>query len=84
VRHLVDTAETFHIPYQIRQPGGGGTDAGAMHVARAGVPSASVSIPGRYAHTAAGIARLADWQHTLDLLYQALASLPPDLLSGER
>jgi endoglucanase len=48
VRHLVDTAETFHIPYQIRQPGGGGTDAGAMHLARAGV-CAPVSIPGRYA-----------------------------------
>jgi putative aminopeptidase FrvX len=84
VRHLVDTAETLHIPYQIRQPGGGGTDAGAMHLVRAGIPSVSVSIPGRYAHTAAGLARLADWQHTLDLLYQALNRLSAGLLSEER
>jgi endoglucanase len=84
VRHLVDTAEAMQIPYQIRQPGGGGTDAGAMHLARAGIPSASVSIPGRYAHTAAGLARLSDWQHTLDLLYQALGRLTPDLLAEER
>ena len=84
VRHLVDTAEALHIPYQIRQPGGGGTDAGAMHLARAGVPSVSVSIPGRYAHTAAGLARLTDWQHTLDLLYHALGRLSAGILAEER
>jgi endoglucanase len=84
VRHLVDTAEIHHIPYQIRQPGGGGTDAGAMHLVRAGIPSLSVSIPGRYAHTAAGLARLADWQHTLDLLYLALGRLSPGILAEER
>jgi endoglucanase len=84
VRHLAETAEAMHIPYQYRQPGGGGTDAGAIHLARTGVPSVSVSIPGRYAHTAAGLARLSDWQNTYNLLHASLERLNPDILSGER
>jgi endoglucanase len=84
VRHLVETAEALKIPYQIRQPGGGGTDAGAIHLARAGIPSISVSVPGRYPHTAAGLARLSDWQNTFALLHAALEHLPADILQVER
>jgi endoglucanase len=84
VKHLVETEENAKIPYQFRQPGGGGTDAGAIHRAQAGVPSVSVSVPSRYLHTAAGIARLADWKNTLALLYTALSTLTPDVFSAER
>ncbi len=84
VRHLVDTAESGNIPYQFRQPGGGGTDAGAINRSRAGVPSISVSIPGRYAHTAAGLARVADWGNTLTLLHAALSTMTPKLLATDR
>jgi endoglucanase len=84
VRHLVDTAESANIPYQIRQPGGGGTDAGAISRSRSGVPSISVSIPGRYIHTAAGIARVSDWRNTLALLHTALSTMTPDLLAIDR
>ncbi|MDP2975282.1 MAG: M20/M25/M40 family metallo-hydrolase, partial [Anaerolineales bacterium] len=73
IRHLVATAETKRIPYQLRQPGGGGTDAGAIHKGRAGIPSVSVSVPGRYMHTAASLARLDDWKNTLALLHAALS-----------
>ena len=87
-RRLVDllseTAELEGIPYQFRQPGGGGTDAGVIHKTRSGIPSTSVSVPSRYAHTAAGIARLSDWEHTLKLLYAALGRVTPELLAGER
>lgn len=75
VRHFIQTAEEAAIPYQIRQPGGGGTDAGAIHRERGGIPSISVSVPGRYLHTAAAIARIADWENTLRLVYQALITL---------
>jgi len=84
VRHFVLSGEVEGIPYQFRQPGGGGTDAGAIHKQRAGIPSISISVPGRFAHTAAGIARLSDWQHTLALLSAALARLTADLLVVER
>ena len=84
VRHLSETAQTEGIPVQFRQPGGGGTDAGAIHKARAGVPSVSVSVPHRYSHTAASIARLDDWKNTLALLHAALRRLTPELLASER
>ena len=84
VNLLVDTSEEEGIPCQIRQPGGGGTDAGAIHKVRTGIPSVSVSIPGRYAHTAAGLARISDWENTLRLLHAALCRVTPDLLAGER
>ncbi|RPI31627.1 MAG: M42 family peptidase [Chloroflexota bacterium] len=84
VRHMADTAEARGIPYQFRQPGGGGTDAGAIHKTRAGIPSISISTPVRYFHTPASIARISDWQHTWALVYAALGSLTPAVLSAER
>jgi putative aminopeptidase FrvX len=84
VRHLTATGDALGIPYQFRQPGGGGTNAGAIHKQRAGIPSVSISVPGRYAHTAALVARLSDWQATLALVYQALVRLPGDILSQPR
>lgn len=84
VRHFVATAEDFGLPYQFRQPGGGGTDAGAIHKQRGGIPSISISVPGRYLHTPAAIVRVNDWQHTLQLIFAALSRLSPKLLQQER
>jgi putative aminopeptidase FrvX len=83
VQHLVLTADTYGIPYQIRQPGSGGTDAGAIHKQRAGIPSVSVSVPGRYLHSPASLVRLSDWQHTLTLIAAALLRLKSDFLTSQ-
>ncbi len=84
VRYLADTAQAHNIPYQFRQPGGGTTDASIIHRQRAGIPSASVSVPARYTHTSAGIARLQDWENTLALVHAALSGLSLDILAQER
>ena len=84
VRHLSETAQAEGIPFQFRQPGGGGTDAGAIHKARSGVPSVSVSVPHRHTHTAASIARLDDWKNSLELLLAALTRLSPKILASGR
>ena len=84
VRHLIETAEALGLPYQLRQPGGDGTDAGAIHLQRAGIPSVSLAVPGRYLHTPAGIVRLSDWKNTLALIQAALLRLTPDILTLER
>jgi tetrahedral aminopeptidase len=84
VRYLSETGDALNIPYQFRQPGGGGTDAGAIHKRRSGIPTLSVSVPGRYHHTPAAICRKSDWQNTLSLLHAALTNLPSDLLSSDR
>ncbi len=83
LRHLVATAEKHRIPWQLRQAGGGGTDAGAIHLSRSGVPSISVSTPIRGSHTAVSIARLEDWRNTLRLVWHALADMNPGVLARE-
>ena len=75
VNLLRNVGDAYSIPYQIRQPGGGGTDAGAIHKQRAGIPSISVSVPGRYLHTAASIVRLNDWKHSIALLHASLSHI---------
>lgn len=82
VRFLIETAEAEGIPYQIRQPGGGGTDAGAIQRTRTGVPVVSVSVPHRYTHSPVSIARVDDWKNTLNLLHLALGRITPQLLTG--
>jgi endoglucanase len=81
VRLLRETAETDDIPYQIRQPGGGGTDAGAIQRSREGVSVVSVSVPHRYSHSPVSLARVEDWGHTLALLQATLGRLKPKLLN---
>jgi endoglucanase len=84
IRWLRRTAEDHGLPYQMRQPGGGGTDAGAIHKARGGIPSVSLSVPGRYMHTPASYVRLDDWEHTLRLAHAALSGLTRAVLDAER
>ncbi len=84
VRLLTETGDAEKIPYQFRQPGGGGTDAGAIHKALAGIPVVSVSVPGRYAHTSTLVMRVDDWKNTLALLHAALLRITPDLLEKNR
>jgi len=84
IRLLVETGEAEGIPFQFRQPGGGGTDAGAIHRSLAGISTVSISVPGRYAHTSTLVARLDDWKNTQALLDAALRRLGPELLQAER
>jgi endoglucanase len=80
VRFLEETAIHEKIPYQLRQPGGGGTNAGAIQKARAGVPVVSVSVPHRYTHSPVSVSRIDDWKNTLNLLHAALTKMTRDLL----
>ena len=82
VRFLRDTADKAKLPYQVRQPGGGGTNAGAIQKVLAGVPVVSISVPHRYTHSAMSISRLDDWKNTLALLQAALKRITPALLKS--
>jgi len=80
VRFLEETAIREKIPYQFRQPGGGGTDAGAIQQTREGVPVVSVSVPHRYTHSPISVSRVSDWKNTLNLLHAALKRITPSLI----
>jgi len=80
VHFIAETAAKGKIPFQYRQPGGGGTDAAAIQRSAAGIPVVSVSVPHRYTHTALSIARVEDWKNTLSLLFAVLKRVTPDIL----
>jgi putative aminopeptidase FrvX len=81
VRFLQEVAEAGKIPCQIRQPGGGGTNSGAIQKALAGIPTVSVSVPHRYTHSPISISRVEDWKNTLNLLHAALKKITPSLFA---
>jgi putative aminopeptidase FrvX len=75
VKLLVETAEGLGIPYQFKQPGVGGTDAGAIHLVKEGIPSVTVSVPCRYIHSPACLLSLEDLDNTVRLMKAALGRL---------
>lgn len=81
VRFLAEVGDAEKIPYQFRQPGGGGTDSGAIQRALAGIPTVSVSVPHRYTHSPVSISRVDDWKNTLALLHAALKKITPALIA---
>lgn len=82
VRFLSEVGDAEKIPYQFRQPGGGGTDSGAIQRALAGIPTVSVSVPHRYTHSPVSISRVDDWKNTLALFHAALKKITPALLAA--
>ncbi|MEA3345901.1 MAG: M42 family metallopeptidase [Chloroflexota bacterium] len=76
IKHLVEVAKAEDIPYQFKQPGIGGTDAGAIHLVKEGVPSVVVSVPSRYIHSPVSLLSLVDFENTVRLMQAALSRLP--------
>ena len=81
IKWLIESADSEKIPWQFRQPGLGGTDAGEIHKTRTGVPSVSVSVPQRYLHSPAGLIRIDDELNTLKLIRKALTRLDRSILN---
>ena len=66
---LYEAGEAEGIPFTVAASGRGtGTDADAFHISRAGIPSAVVSVPLRYMHSAVEMVQLDDVENTARLL----------------
>ena len=79
-RRLMETAEEQRLPVQAEPiPGQSGTDAWAIQVTQAGIPTGLVSIPLRYMHTSVETLDLQDVLDSGKLLAFFIASLPDDL-----
>jgi endoglucanase len=76
VRRLIAAAETAGVPWQYKEFLAGGTDAGALHLSRCGVPTAALALPVRYLHSAHSLADAADLTHLYTLLRTFVAQLP--------
>lgn len=83
VRHIMQTAVSHHIPYQIRRPGGGGTNTGNIQQSHSGVPAATIAVPGRYAHTPTLMINLDDYAHVAKLAEATLRGLTPEIIKRQ-
>jgi endoglucanase len=75
---LIETAEAKEIPYQLEVLLAGGTDAGAIHLTREGIPAGVISVPCRYVHTPGEMVDLDDMDNAVKLL-QAFLVTPFDM-----
>ncbi|MBQ8585665.1 MAG: M42 family metallopeptidase [Butyricicoccus sp.] len=64
---LTELAKENGIAYQNDVIRAGGTDAGAIHVSRAGVYTGGISIPCRYIHTPTEMVQISDVEACIDL-----------------
>lgn len=71
---MVQTCEKNEIPYQMEVLENGGTDAGAIHLSNAGVPTGCISIPARYVHTPSEMIDVQDLKHAVTLLVKMIES----------
>jgi len=79
---LIETAAQEQIPFQFKEPALGGTDAGAIHLSKTGIPCAAVSIPCRYIHGPASVLLLDDFELAAALMRAVLNRLGDGELSA--
>src|SRR5262249_54002865 len=76
---LHETAEAEGIPFTVSASARGtGTDADAIHISRAGIPSAVVSVPLRYMHSPVEMMQLDDIDAAARLIAAFAQRLPVD------
>ncbi|WP_077367594.1 M42 family metallopeptidase [Anaerosalibacter sp. Marseille-P3206] len=69
---MKDVARENNIKYQMEVLEFGGTDSGAIHLTREGIPSGVISIPTRYVHSTVEMASKNDILSSIDLLTKIL------------
>ncbi len=72
---VVETAEGLQIPYQFDFLERGGTDSGAIHLHRQGVPNLVIAVPTRHIHSHAGIMHRDDYDHAVRLVAEVIKGL---------
>ncbi len=65
---MIDVAEKNNIKYQLEVLTAGGTDAGAIHLTKEGIPSGTISIPCRYVHSPSEMVDLNDVKACVELV----------------
>jgi putative aminopeptidase FrvX len=79
---VIKTAQEEKIPHQITVRRGGGTDAGAFHLANEGVPCVVLGVPARYIHTHNAIIDLNDYLHMVALALAVVRRLDQATVDG--
>lgn len=65
---IIDAAKESNIKYQLEIMTDGGTDAGAIHLSRAGIKTGGISLPTRYVHSPSETADIGDIEDCIRLI----------------
>jgi putative aminopeptidase FrvX len=79
---VMDTAEERGIPLQTSALEGGGTDGGAIHLHRSGVPTVVLSVPTRHIHSHGAVMHRRDYDQALTLLEAVVRKLDADTVGA--
>ncbi len=79
---FVNTAEKLKIPYQFDMLERGGTDSGAIHLHRQGVPNLVIAVPTRHIHSHAGILYRDDFDQAVNLVVAVIKKLDTNVVAG--
>jgi putative aminopeptidase FrvX len=79
---VIDTAKELDIPLQFSAIEGGGTDAGAIHRHKAGVPSVVIGVAARHIHSHGAIIHRDDYDNAVKLLTGLIGRLDAETVAG--
>jgi endoglucanase len=79
---FIETAEALRIPYQFELLDRGGTDSGAIHLHRRGVPNLVIAVPTRHIHSHAGIIHRDDYDRTVQLVTSVIKKLDTETVAN--
>lgn len=75
VNYIYELAQKNGIPVQYKQTNSGGNDAGKIQMSRAGVITASISVPCRYIHSPVSVMNQKDFDSCKDIVLAVLKDL---------
>ncbi|MCJ7422818.1 M42 family metallopeptidase [Candidatus Bathyarchaeota archaeon] len=75
LKTLIRVCRERSIPFQFKKVPVGGTDAGAIHLTKAGVPSGTVAVPCRYIHGPASILHIDDLRNATQLVAEFVKTI---------
>jgi endoglucanase len=75
LKTLIKVGREKSIPFQFKKVPMGGTDAGAIHLTKAGVPSGTVAVPCRYIHGPVSIIHEDDLKNTIQLVTEFVKTI---------
>jgi len=79
---VINVAKQAQIPLQLSQVAGGGTDAGRIHLNRAGCPSVVITVPTRHIHSHVGLLSLKDTENAIRLVIELIKKLDSETVKS--
>ncbi|MGI6085923.1 MAG: M42 family metallopeptidase [Acetivibrionales bacterium] len=79
VKHIIDSAKLYGIPYQFKRTVSGGTNAGRIQTGGNGVRVAIIALPCRYIHSPVSVMDIKDFENMIKLAKKFLETLPASI-----